>query len=228
MKKQLFPGKYILAAGLLWVFFIFLLHPVNAQEKDIKESKKTVRLKILSEEDGNTKVIDTAFDITSGIDHEELQAMLKELKKMKGMKFGFDEMDFRFDMPCLPDMDIEKFSDFNGKHLFPIPEMRMSQRGQGDLSDIIGRIPMERVKSYSVKDRKGGKRIIIDIEDAPFFDQQDRIVVIKQPRSFGHLGKGNKKKKIIYERAQPGLPLPPAIPEKPLPLSDEKQNTPEI
>ena len=228
MKKRLFPGKYILATGLLWVFIIFLLHPVNAQENDNKESKKTVHLKILSKEDGNTKVIDTTFDLTSGIDHEELQAMLKELKTMKGMKFGYDDIDFRFDIPCLPDMDVEKFSDFNGGNFYSMPEMRMPQRGHGDLSDILGRIPMERVKSYSVKDRKGGKRIIIDVEDAPFFLQEDRVVVIKQPRSFGHLGKGNKKKKIIYEQGQPEPPLPPAIPEKPLPPSNEKQDTPEI
>jgi hypothetical protein len=47
------------------------------------------------------------------------------------------------------------------------------------LSDVLGDIPMSRVNSYSIKDRKNGKRIIIDIDDAPLVEKQERVVYLK-------------------------------------------------
>lgn len=51
----------------------------------------------------------------------------------------------------------------------------MMQREE-TLSDLIGEIPLDQVKQYSIKERKGGKRIIIDIDDAPVVTQRDRII----------------------------------------------------
>lgn len=48
----------------------------------------------------------------------------------------------------------------------------------GSLNDLLGDIPMDRVKSYSIKDRKNGKRIVIDLEDGPWPVVRDHVVVI--------------------------------------------------
>jgi hypothetical protein len=48
------------------------------------------------------------------------------------------------------------------------------------LSDILGDIPMDRVKSYSIKDKKNGKRIIIDLNDGPMIEKQDRVIIIRE------------------------------------------------
>ncbi|MCK9219992.1 MAG: hypothetical protein M0P47_08085 [Bacteroidales bacterium] len=47
--------------------------------------------------------------------------------------------------------------------------MQMKGRGQ-TLSDVIGEIPMSRVKSYSIKDIKGGKRIVIELNDGQLLE----------------------------------------------------------
>ena len=39
---------------------------------------------------------------------------------------------------------------------------------------------MDRVKSYSIKNTRNGKRIVIDVEDGPGFDRRDRVVVIRE------------------------------------------------
>jgi hypothetical protein len=53
------------------------------------------------------------------------------------------------------------------------------QDGGQTLSDIIGDIPMDRVKSYSIKDKKNGKRIVIDIEDAPLMERDNRVIILR-------------------------------------------------
>jgi hypothetical protein len=40
---------------------------------------------------------------------------------------------------------------------------------------------MSRVKSYSIKDRKNGKRIIIDVEDAPLVTEHDNVIILRNP-----------------------------------------------
>jgi hypothetical protein len=55
----------------------------------------------------------------------------------------------------------------------------LSRLGNGSLSELLGDIPLERVKKYSVKDRKNGKRIVIDVEDGPFFGSKNNRVIIK-------------------------------------------------
>ena len=49
------------------------------------------------------------------------------------------------------------------------------------LSDLLGEIPMSRVKSYTIKDRKNGKRIVIDLEDGPVIEKKDKVIIIRDP-----------------------------------------------
>jgi hypothetical protein len=67
--------------------------------------------------------------------------------------------------------------------------MRFSGDHRQSLNDILGDIPMERVKSYSIKDTKNGKRIVIELNNAPIFEKENKIIVIREPRR--HEGRGN-------------------------------------
>ena len=78
-----------------------------------------------------------------------------------------NDCNFQFEMPgCHEAMDCCKKMGLRG-----FPAMDCSEK-EGTLSDLIGDIPLERVKSYSIKNHKNGKRIIIDVENAPFFEKR--------------------------------------------------------
>jgi len=101
-----------------------------------------------------------------------------------------DGNNYEFDVPCHPDADFNHFQwydDFENDFR-PGRDMKVLRYNHDSptLSDILGDIPMERVKSYSIKDRKNGKRIIIDIEDAPLLDNQDRVIIIREPGRQSH------------------------------------------
>jgi len=77
--------------------------------------------------------------------------------------------DYEFEVPSHRDI-IRKFNDFDrqglarnwGDHDERV--YRFDNNG-GSLTDILGNIPMERVRNYSIKDTKYGKKIVIEIED---------------------------------------------------------------
>jgi hypothetical protein len=92
--------------------------------------------------------------------------------------------DYEFDFQCPPDVDFppfQEYEDFEGNFRpgNDLNVFRYNNKRQS-LSDIIGDIPMDRVKSYSIKDRKNGKRIIIDIEDAPLLDNHEKVIIIRK------------------------------------------------
>ena len=82
----------------------------------------------------------------------------------------------------------------------PVPQQRMfrmQHAKNGSLNDLIGRIPMERVKSYSVKQTKDGKRITIDVENGPIFENEDNIIIIRDnQRPMRGMGYGNPRKNV--------------------------------
>lgn len=106
--------------------------------------------------------------------------------------------------------------------------MRLQQGGKGSLNDLIGRIPMERVKSYSVKQLKDGKRITIDVENGPIFENEDDVIIIRNnQRPVRGMGYGNPHQnvKVIVKHSNaegenkspeaPSTPPPPAPAKEP-------------
>jgi hypothetical protein len=88
--------------------------------------------------------------------------------RLQDRESGFD---YDFDVPCFPDVSIPSFpghEEYEGEFM-PERDMRILRydHKRQTLADMIGDIPMDRVKSYSIKEKKNGKRIIIDIEDSP-------------------------------------------------------------
>jgi hypothetical protein len=92
---------------------------------------------------------------------------------------------YDFDVPCPPappmPPDCREFQgnfDWDGDQ----GAFFRSNKSRGEtLSDILGDIPMDRIKNYSIKERKGGKRIVIDVEDAPLISHpEERVIVIRK------------------------------------------------
>jgi hypothetical protein len=110
---------------------------------------------------------------------------------MKVYSFGGDEdspegdggeFNYSFNVPCHPEcmemqecMEQMRWEEAAGNHTRIIRGQPM----EPTLSDLLGVIPMSRVKSYTIKDRKDGKRITIDIDDAPLMERQDRVIYIQ-------------------------------------------------
>ena len=86
---------------------------------------------------------------------------------------GFD---FNFDYPlppCPPDIpDIMDISPFDDGH------MRVFRHNDNEqtLGDLIGDIPMSQVKSYSIKETKNGKKIVIELNNEPLIIRKDKDV----------------------------------------------------
>ncbi|MCX6286100.1 MAG: hypothetical protein NTY96_03215 [Bacteroidetes bacterium] len=133
---------------------------------------------------------------------------------------------YNFEMPDVPEPP-EGPEDFNNDFFnqwTPGPQVfSMPKRGES-LSDVLGDIPMSRVKSYKIIDKKGGKRIVIDLEDGPYFEHNDRIIYFNGPRHQVRAPRGMKNQKDIKviikteddkdNAEQPESPAPPAEPKK--------------
>lgn len=204
--------------GVALIFSIFLIKPVKAQDEPKKENKKTIVLKVVSDKDGKTTVIDTTFTSTDEFDPEavremaeqmkvEMKDLQKELKDVQVMvmtdlsdstsldslkkvmdkcvviktgpkghcrvyagqrphryeyKYNFD---IPFEMKDIPSPeDFEVIHRDRGNWMFGGDFNHRRIRGE-TLSDVIGDIPMSKVKNYSIKNTKYGKKIVIEIED---------------------------------------------------------------
>ncbi len=94
------------------------------------------------------------------------------------------DYNFDFDLPEPPEAPERPELGFFNE--FPEPGMApriRSFNGRGEtLSDLLGDIPLSNVKHYSIKERKNGKRIIIDLSNDPVFEKQERVVIIREPR----------------------------------------------
>ena len=82
-------------------------------------------------------------------------------------KAGQHAFRYNFEMPEVPELpDFNReFDSDDFRHFAPGVKVITSHQKGETLSDVLGDIPMSKVKSYKITDKKGGKRIVIDIED---------------------------------------------------------------
>ena len=250
MKIHSFKFKIVLVLGVATILAIFITKPAVSQKNTEKESHKKITLKIVSDDNGKTTMIDTTMEMP---DSTMIDSMKQEIEKVielgrsdKHCQFKMQKMpdgfNYKFDMPCPPEcpMDLEDFGDFEWEgnepgrgemnenmmeRMAPGMERRVLRSGgQGQtLNDMLGEIPMDRVVSYSIKDRKGGKRIVIDLNDAPMFEKQDRVIVIREPGRMQHKKNGHERQVKVYVNTNddeksgnmPEPPEPPAAPPPP-------------
>ena len=98
--------------------------------------------------------------------------------------------------PPPPTTDFD-FFDFNSGFE---PSVRNCEERTTTLSDIIGDIPMDMVKSYSIKETKNGKKIVIEVNNGPMIDHRDKVIVIRDsPHNsiFDPSRKPQMRKKVI-------------------------------
>mgnify|MGYP001766998301 CR=1 FL=1 len=214
--------KNQMIAGCLTLLAVFILRPAVAQEKKESDSKSTVKLKVITEKNGETNVFDTTLISEENIiTQEEVEALMRDLQdkmgefsdQMREYQFLFDPGSpdtllsdsvrkeikralrmlpgkgceglrfprgraYQFDFPCMPDCPgpPEMAQRFRWGGRMPGRVIQRMMQREETLSDLIGEIPLDQVKQYSIKERKGGKRIIIDVDDAPVVVQRDRII----------------------------------------------------
>jgi ribosome-associated toxin RatA of RatAB toxin-antitoxin module len=264
-------------SGMAMILAIFIFLPVYSQETATNKSKSTIKLKIVSEKNGETSVFDTTIVSDELLEKEEIEAMvegmndeMKELsEEMKEMQFeiNFDIPDsllsdsvhkivkkamrmmpgaccpgrkmpkrgrgnsFGFNFPCIPDCPTppEMLKDMECGNWFPgqgAQRQRMLNP-QETVSDIIGDIPLDKVKSYSIKDRKGGKRIIIDVDDSPIIEKQERIIYRERPNDMGryrYMDRNPKDVKVIIRTKKDDTGKAPKV-ETPETPSKPGENT---
>ncbi len=197
MKSNFVYRQVITTLTVAALLAIFVTRPAAAQEKAKADAKKTVKIKIIKEDNGKTTVIDTVFSTDAPLDTKEMQVMLQKAEKeMKDANKQMKQM--RYEIALSSDDSASAGSE--GKRIMKVytfgGDEDSSEGEDGEfnysfnvpchpecleptLSDLLGDIPMERVKSYSIKDRKNGKRIIIDIDDAPLIENHERMIVIQ-------------------------------------------------
>lgn len=193
--------------GAALVLAIFITGQAFSQATDRNESHKKMVIKIISDDNGTTTIIDTTMVVNDStmIDSikQEIDKVIELGKGNKHCRFKVQKMpegfNYKFEMPCPPECprDIEELEGMDWESIqhgqdmeeymcdriargIDLRDVRSGKHGQ-TLNDLLGEIPMDRVVSYSIKDRKNGKRIIIDLNDAPMFENQERIVVIGNP-----------------------------------------------
>jgi hypothetical protein len=249
MKTHLSRFRISLLIGLATILAIFITRPAASQETAKNESHKTIMLKVVSDDNGKTTVIDTVMEMNDSFMADSIQREIEKVImlgtggkhariKYHNMPEGFS---YNFDVPCPPDcvMDLDELEDLDFEGMAPCGEMgnfmwsgrdgapgckviRSEGKGQS-LSDMLGDIPMDRVVSYSIKDRKGGKRIVIDLNDAPMFEKQEKVIVIREPgRVQRNRNHGERQVKVIVntdddtktEQTPPPPPPPPPPPAK--------------
>jgi hypothetical protein len=117
--------------------------------------------------------------------------------------------DYNFDDPCLPDVPPPppppsdgNLGIFEGHSGFEPWNNNFDEKGN-TLSDILGDIPMDRVKSYSIKETRNGKRIVIELNNDPMIERHDKVIIIREPRhksSLNHTRNPRMNKKVTIMR----------------------------
>jgi hypothetical protein len=123
--------------------------------------------------------------------------------------------DFNFELPEMPDIPqplIEEFNDEDFPGQGEEQHEMLNGRGQS-LNDLLGDIPMDRVKSYSIKDTKNGKKIVIELNKEPFIQNHRNVIIMRSPRPEGRYnqdrGQGRphiRKRIIIHQGDQEKTP----------------------
>ncbi len=93
--------------------------------------------------------------------------------------------DYQFDIPEpgeSPHRLLKEFRDENGHGMLNEEHQGRLKEKSESLNDMLGEIPMDQVKSYSIKDTKDGKRIVIELNNEPFIRHHRDVIILRSPR----------------------------------------------
>lgn len=204
----------MILAGLSLFLILFFAGTASAQDTiKKKEVKKTIQIRIVEDENGNVKKMDTTFvviDDKGNGENLEYQYRIKAFgdqqrmmeDQMRDVERQMRDMEVYIDDNHLKWVDSLEDSDFDFDFDFDCP------RGLPHQFGMQGMFPFGNIKEYKVKETKNGKRIIIEIEDS------GNNVIIMHPRGNRHM---HGPKRVIIERdiqSTPPPPPPPPAPDK--------------
>jgi hypothetical protein len=207
MKTRTTRIRYTLAFAVATLITFSATGTVSAQDNTKSEPHKKVVVKIYSDDNGTKTVVDTTMEFSAETLNDSVNREIEKVielgksgkqahVKIKGMP---KEFNYNFEIPSLPDCpmalndlnEIEFEGDGTGhgmedlmwEEMTPAPRLRIhrNERGGQSLNDLLGDIPMDRVKNYSIKDTRNGKRIVIDLNDEPVVDRKSNVIVIREP-----------------------------------------------
>lgn len=119
------------------------------------------------------------------------------------------DFDYNFDIPepAEPLQQLfREYRDENNDEMINEDCPGLLKGENGSLNDLLGDIPMDRVKSYSIKDTKDGKKIVIELSKEPFPEHHRDVIIIRSPRPEGRPGQGPRhqmRKRIIIREQAP-------------------------
>jgi hypothetical protein len=171
----------------------------SLKEKDIDAMMEKLEKEMKGLE-SEMKKLDLDISVTLD-DTGKIDSLKKEIRKVimlgNGCCKGKVDIDciphcFNFGFDNIPEIfeGVENegnWEDVDGNIFYygtPGPEFNFrtqQKHSGGTLSDILGDIPMDRVKNYSIKETKNGKKITIEVDHGPLFESRGNVVVIKDP-----------------------------------------------
>jgi hypothetical protein len=206
---KIYPTKFNLALfiGVAMITAIFITRPAHSQEPAAKEGKKIIKIKIVTEEDGKTTMVDTVMEMPDSASMDSIQDEIDKIIvigkdgkhsriRHRNQPYEFDyqfsmpdiEKEYQFDLnDNLENLDkLERLKDIESRlelnyDLPDCRDVRIGKDGGQTLNDVLGDIPMDRVTNYSIKNTKHGKRIVIETENGPFYEKDRDVVIIREP-----------------------------------------------
>lgn len=174
------------------------------EEKELMKGFE-MRFKDLGDEMKDLEVEMNAMNLPDSGMMDSIQQLTERAMKHQGdlRKFHFRRnfsprafnYNYNFDMPDLAEPPQPFIREFNEEN-----SGGMSEGKGGSLNDLLGDIPMDKVKSYSIKDTKDGKRIVIELNNEPLIEHHREVIILRSPRPDGRHGQGPRhqmKKRII-------------------------------
>jgi hypothetical protein len=182
--------------GLAIVLTIFLTRSGFSQDTTKMKGDKKVRIvaKIIEDKNGKREEFDTTINLDRRLKPGEAEDMMKDFKmRMKDLDdHNFNPREFNFDY------------NFDFPERGEIPQRLLREFGNENdrsLNDVLGDIPMDQVKSYSIQDTKDGKRIVIELNKEPLTRHHKEVIILRSPRPENtykrDYDKPQMKKKVI-------------------------------
>ncbi|MCX6243838.1 MAG: hypothetical protein NTU98_03960 [Bacteroidetes bacterium] len=188
-KKKVFDTTITLNRGLKPGEEEEMLKNLKLRYKDLGDEMKEMEMQLSEMDLPDSGMMDSI--------HRFTVRCLRDCNKMgfghcnkQMLPYGFN-YDFDFDMPDFSDFQPPMIREFN------------DERGGGQtLNDVLGDISMDNVKSYSVKETKDGKKIIIELKKDPIVEHHQEVIIMRAPgyqRGHGHDAQPQIRKKIIIK-----------------------------
>jgi len=192
----------------LTLVLIFVTGTKGQDTVRANEGKAVIKMKI-KDSSGKERTIDTTFIITDRESRAAFEEAMKEYQLAADeVAESLKEIEVMVDLPEMEGLNdsltkvirvyghgqrVPEFRwhdrdgsydyhfDCQSAHAYPNSMIWKSRDGEESLEDLIGDVPLDRVISYSVKNRKGIKRIIIEVEDIPSeFEEQKDVIIIRK------------------------------------------------